>query len=362
MAMQPYFRVAGNPSSTHAAGRYLRTAIEEARQVIADLIGAAPGEVIFTSGGTEADNQALRGAVETYHVSTILYNPTEHHAVLHTIEDLARRGQVQAIPIAVDKVGRIVLEDLEALLRKYERPLVSVMYANNEIGTLQPVQQIAALCQAHGAFFHSDTVQVMGLGWVRIDEWPVDFIVASAHKFYGPKGVGFLYRRRPIRSLITGGTQERNQRAGTENVAAIVGMATALQKAYQKKAAYIAHLMSLKAYAVEFLKMYLPEAVINGDMHPEGSHPGILNFHLPPERADDLLLIHLDLAGICASGTSACASGSGHPSHVLSTIGVSPEAALRAIRLSWGWGTEKAHLAHAMQALRQNLHASATEA
>ena len=353
--MRPYLEAVGNPSSTHAAGRFLRTAVEEARQTIADLIGAAPGEIIFTSGGTEADNHALRSAVETFSLPTILYNPTEHHAVLHTIEDLAHQGKVRAIPIAIDKYGRIDLNHLEDLLKAYSHALVSVMYANNEIGTLQPVREIAALCQQYGALYHCDTVQVMGLGWVRVDEWPVDFIAASAHKFYGPKGVGFLYRRRPIRSFITGGAQERGQRAGTENVASIVGMAFALRKAYEQKEAYYEHLSTLKRHAIELLRAQLPEAQINGDPTLEGSHPGILNFYLPPERADDLLLIHLDLAGICASGTSACSSGSGHPSHVLQVIGLSEQAALRAIRLSWGWGTEKNHLDQAIQTLRQSL-------
>lgn len=353
--MHPYLEAVGNPASTHAAGRFLRTALEEARQTIADLLGAAPGEIIFTSGGTEADNHALRSAVETFSLSTILYNPTEHHAVLHTIEDLAQQSKVRAIPIAIDPYGRIDLNHLETLLRKHSGVLVSIMYANNEIGTLQPVSEIAALCQQYGALYHCDTVQVMGLGWVRVDEWPVDFLAASAHKFYGPKGVGFLYRRRPIKSFITGGAQERGQRAGTENVASIAGMAFALKKAYQQKDLYLKHLSTLKAHALMLLQALLPEARINGVPTLEGSHPGILNFYLPLEKADDLLLIHLDLAGVCASGTSACSSGSGHPSHVLQAIGLSPEEAVRAVRLSWGWGSEKAHLEVAIQTLRQSL-------
>jgi cysteine desulfurase len=353
--MRPYLEAVGNPSSTHAAGRFLRTALEEARQTIADLLGAAPGEIVFTSGGTEADNHALRKAVDTFDISTILFNPTEHHAVLHTIEDLAHQGKIEAHPIAIDTYGRINLNHLEDLLKKHPKVLVSVMYANNEIGTLQPVREIAALCQQYGALYHCDTVQVMGLGWVRVDDWPVDFLAASAHKFYGPKGVGFIYRRRPIKSLITGGAQERGQRAGTENIASIVGMAFALQKAYKQKDAYLKHLSTLKAEALSLLQSLLPEARINGDPSPAGSHPGILNFYLPPEKADDLLLVHLDLAGVCASGTSACASGSGHPSHVLEALGLPAEAAMRAIRLSWGWGSKKTHLELAIQTLRQSL-------
>jgi cysteine desulfurase len=353
--MRPYLEAVGNPSSTHAAGRFLRTALEEARQTIADLLGAAPGEIVFTSGGTEADNHALRKAIDTFDISTILFNPTEHHAVLHTIEDLVHQGKIEAHPIAIDTYGRINLNHLEELLKKHPKALVSVMYANNEIGTLQPVREVAALCQRYGALYHCDTVQVMGLGWVRVDEWPVDFLAASAHKFYGPRGVGFIYRRRPIKSLITGGAQERGQRAGTENIANIVGMAFALQKAYKQKDSYLKHLSTLKAEALSLLQSLLPEARINGDPSPAGSHPGILNFYLPPEKADDLLLVHLDLAGVCASGTSACASGSGHPSHVLEALGLPAEAAMRAIRLSWGWGSKKTHLELAIQTLRQSL-------
>ncbi|MCS7189777.1 MAG: cysteine desulfurase family protein [Bacteroidia bacterium] len=354
-AMLPYMRAVGNPSSIHAAGRRLRAAIEEARNTIAELIGAEPSQIIFTSGGTEADNHALRGAVESGLVSHILYNPTEHHAVLHTIEALVRQGKIKASPLLVDEKGRIILEYLETELRRHSRSLVAIMYANNEIGTLQPVKEIANLVKEHGGYYLCDTVQVMGLGWVSVSDWPVDFIAASAHKFYGPKGVGFLYRRHPIQSLITGGAQEREQRAGTENVAGIVGMAHALRKAYENREAYESHLRNLKQFLLTVLSQRLPGAILHGDTSVEGGHPGILNFRLPSSIADEMLVIHLDLAGICVSGTSACASGSGHPSHVLQAIGVSPEEAQRAIRLSWGKQTEPAHLEATISALTSAL-------
>lgn len=341
--MIPYLSAVGNPSSIHAAGRYLRAAIEEARNTIAGLIGADPGQIVFTSGGTEADNHALRGSVETWGIQHILYNPTEHHAVLHTIESLVQSRGVQAHPIAVDAVGRIELDHLEALLRRYPRSLVAVMYANNEIGTIQPVREIANLVRTYGGYFLCDTVQVMGLGWVNVSEWPVDFIAASAHKFYGPKGIGFLYRRRPIKSLITGGAQEREQRAGTENVAGIVGMALALQKAYAQRCSYETHLRTLKTYLIQRLRERFSDVIFHGDIDLEGSHPGILNFRLP-SITHDLLLVQLDIEGICASGTSACASGSAHPSHVLQAIGVPPAEASRALRFSWGHGIEQTHL------------------
>ncbi len=359
-AMVPYLRSAGNPSSIHAAGRALRAAIEEARQKIADLIGAAPGEIVFTSGGTEADNHAIRGAIETLGIKTIVYNPTEHHAVLHTIEDLVSRGQVKAVVVPVDTMGRIILDALEQLLRQHPKALVSIMYVNNEIGTLQPVQEIAELCKQYGAYYHSDTVQVMGLGWVDVREWPVDFLAASAHKFYGPKGIGFLYRRVPLKSFITGGAQERGQRAGTENVAAIVGMACALQKAYAQKQAYNEHLWTLKQHLLRLLHESIPGVILHGDPSREGSHPGILNFHLP--QADDLLLIRLDMAGICVSGTSACSSGSGHPSHVLQAIGLSSEDAMRSLRLSWGRETTAANLTYTVEQIAESIVASSPEA
>lgn len=348
--MLPYLRAVGNPSSIHAAGRYLRAAVEEARARIATLIGADPGQIVFTSGGTEADNHALRGAVDTWAIPHILYNPTEHHAVTHTVEALAHSGRIQAHPIAVNHMGRIQLDHLEALLRRYPRSLVAVMYANNEIGTVQPVREIAQLVQQYEGYYLCDTVQVMGLGWVEVRSWPVDFLAASAHKFYGPKGVGFLYRRRPIRSLITGGAQEREQRAGTENVAGIVGLAYALEKAYQHRETYNAHLQRLKAHLVDNLRTRFPEIVFHGDLTPEGSHPGILNFRLP--HTDDLILMHLDLSGVCASGTSACASGSAHPSHVLQALGIPASEARKALRFSWGRDTSEADLNQALEALQ----------
>lgn len=351
--MLPYLRATGNPSSIHAAGRQLRAAIEEARTAIAELIGAEPGQIVFTSGGTEADNHALRGAVESHRIQHILYNPTEHHAVTHTVEDLVRTRGIQAHPIAVDAEGRIILEHLEELLRQYPRSLVSVMYANNEIGTLQPVKEVAGLVREYEGLYHCDTVQVMGLGWVHVREWEVDFIAASAHKFYGPKGVGFLYRRRPVGSILTGGAQEREQRAGTENVAGIVGMAHALRKAYARREQYVAHLQSLKDHLIAGLRRAFPEVIFHGDISPAGSHPGILNFRIP--ASDDLILIQLDIAGVCASGTSACASGSAHPSHVLQAIGIPAGEAARALRFSWGYGIEKKDMDAVIDILRMSI-------
>ncbi|MCS6895960.1 MAG: cysteine desulfurase [Bacteroidia bacterium] len=351
--MLPYLRAVGNPSSIHAAGRHLRAAIEDARQTVAECIGADPGQIIFTSGGTEADNHALRGAVETWNIQHILYNPTEHHAVLHTIESLVRNRGVEAHPIAIDPQGRIKLDHLEELLRRYPRSMVAVMYANNEIGTLQPINEVAELVQKYEGYFLCDTVQVMGLGWVSVKNWHVDFLAASAHKFYGPKGVGFLYRRRPVKSLITGGSQEREQRAGTENVAGIVGMAYALKKAYETRSAYQAHLRSIKAHLIHRLQESFPEVIFHGDTTEAGSHPGILNFHLPASLISDMILIQLDIEGICASGTSACSSGSAHPSHVLQAIGVSPEEATRSLRFSWGHGIDKSHIDQAVEAIKK---------
>ncbi|MCX8112781.1 MAG: cysteine desulfurase [Bacteroidia bacterium] len=355
MHMLPYLRTVGNPSSIHSMGRRLRAAIEEARVTIAELIGADPGQIVFTSGGTEADNHALRGVIETKGLKHILYNPTEHHAVLHTIEHLVQSRGIQAHPIVVDAVGRIDLDHLEELLRRYPHSVVAVMYANNEIGTIQPVEEVAQLAKAYGSYFLCDTVQVVGLGWINVQAWPVDFLAASAHKFYGPKGVGFLYRRHPIQSLITGGGQEREQRAGTENVAGIVGMAFALKKAYANRTSYEAHLRTIKAYLIDKLRQAFPEIIFHGDIRPEGGHPGILNFRLPPKVGHDLILIQLDLEGVCASGTSACASGSAHPSRVLQAIGIPASEASLAIRFSWGHGIEKRHIDTVVDILRTRI-------
>lgn len=349
-AMEPYLKATGNPSSIHRYGRFLRSAIEDTRAEVAELLGCSPSEIVFTSGGTEADNHAIQGAVHQLHRRTILYNPTEHHAVLHTIEDLVEKKLVQAFPLRVFSTGEIDLEYLENLLKRYSDVLVCVMHANNEIGTLQPVREIAELCRRYGALYHCDTVQTMGLGWVQVEELGFDFAAASAHKFYGPKGVGFLYRRHAVGSLIKGGAQERNQRGGTENVAGIVGLGCALRKAYQEKESYLLFLQELKTYFIEQLRTFLPYVLFNGPP-VDRSHPGILSVRFPLREMENMLLMHLDLEGIAVSGTSACSSGVSQPSHVLTAIGLDPVQAMNTIRFSWGKGITKKDIDHVVHLL-----------
>ncbi|MGQ9862967.1 MAG: cysteine desulfurase family protein [Bacteroidia bacterium] len=350
-AMQPYLEATGNPSSIHRYGRFLRSAIEDTRAEIAELLGCSPSEIVFTSGGTEADNHAIRGAVHQLNRRTILYNPTEHHAVLHTIEDLAEKNFAQALPLRIFPTGEIDLGYLEDLLQKHSNSLVCVMHANNEIGTVQPVREIAELCKRYGALYHCDTVQTMGLGWVQVEELGFDFAAASAHKFYGPKGVGFLYRRHPVGSLISGGAQERNQRGGTENVAGIVGLGHALRKAYQEKERYVLWLYELKTYFVQRLRAFLSQLTFNGP-EPDQGHPGILSVRFPLSEMENLLLMHLDLEGVAVSGTSACSSGASQPSHVLTALGLDPVQATHTLRFSWGKGITKEDLDYVLHCLR----------
>ena len=345
----------GNPSSTHAWGRKLRNAIEDSRRTIAGHLGAQPGEIYFTSGGTEADNLAIRGAVAAYGLRQIISAPTEHHAVTHPIEELAATGQVQAHWLQVDAQGHIDLAELEAVLARSPRSLVSLMHGNNEIGTLHDLVAIGEVCARYEALLHTDTVQTMGHLALDFRELPVHFATASGHKFYGPKGVGFLYLRKGLRipPLLTGGGQERNLRAGTENVPGIVGMAHALDRCYGQLDTKTAHLQALKAHFWAGLEAQFPGLRLHGD--PQRSLPTVLNVGFPGSDEDPLLLFHLDLQGVAASGGSACSSGAQAGSHVLRAIGVSPAQQTRAVRFSFGWQNTLAELDEALEVLRHIL-------
>ncbi|RMG67111.1 MAG: cysteine desulfurase [Bacteroidetes bacterium] len=351
-AMAPWLQAHyGNPSSTHAWGRKLRNAIEESRRTIAGHLGAQPGEIYFTSGGTEADNLAIRGAVAAYGLTHIVSAPTEHHAVTHPIEELAEAGMVQVHWLQVDPHGHIDLGELEDVLARAPRSLVSLMYGNNEIGTLHELAAIGEICTRYDALLHSDTVQAMGHLKLNFQSLPVHMATASAHKFYGPKGVGFLYLRKGTRvpPMITGGGQERNLRAGTENVPGIVGMAHALDRCYRDLEAKNAHLEQLKAHFRAGLEARFPGLRIHGD--PARSLPTVLNVGFPGEGDDPMLLFHLDLRGIAASGGSACNSGANTGSHVLRAIGVPDAAQARAVRFSFGWQNTLAELDLALEAV-----------
>ena len=329
-AMLPFMRGHfGNPSSVHSHGREVRTAIEKARKKVAELIHASPSEIFFTSGGTEADNTALVCGIESHGISHAITSPLEHHAVLHTLEMLAKKGQVQLSLLDVNEQGEIDLAQLEELLKKNPKSLVSLMQGNNEIGNLNDLERIGTLARAYDAFFHSDTVQTMGHYAHNLATLPVDALVAGAHKFHGPKGVGFLYVRKDkkIHPFIHGGAQERNMRGGTENVIGIIGLAKALELSLEDLAAHRSHIEKIKGYFIEKLQQDIPGLSFNGrSADLDKSLYTVLNVSLPPSESNrGMLLFHLDLEGISASGGSACSSGATVGSHVLRALQHSPE-------------------------------------
>lgn len=314
----------GNPSSIHSHGRAVRTAVEKARKTVASLLNTSPAEIFFTSGGTEADNTAIRSSIETYGLTHAITSPLEHHAVLHTLQHLAKQGQVRLSMVNVDEQGHVDLDHLEKLLRSFPRSFVSLMHGNNEIGNLLDLHRVGTLCRQHDAIFHSDTVQTMGHFQHDLKTLPVDFIVGAGHKFHGPKGVGFLYvnaERANIHPFIYGGAQERNRRGGTENVYGIVGLAKALEIAYRDMDAHRQHITGLKSRMIDQLRAKMPEVRFNGDSATiDSSLYTVLNVSLPASELSDMLLFSLDIARISASGGSACSSGSNIGSHVLAAL------------------------------------------
>ncbi|MDX5477855.1 MAG: cysteine desulfurase [Cyclobacteriaceae bacterium] len=329
-AMLPFMKLHyGNPSSVHSHGREVRSAIEKARKKVAELLNATPTEIFFTSGGTEADNTAIVCGIETHGITHAITSPIEHHAVLHTLEECAKKGKVKLSILDVNEKGEIDLGQLEALLKANPKSFVSLMHANNEIGNINDLNRIGEMARAYEAFFHSDTVQTMGHFVHDLKSLPVDAIVAGAHKFHGPKGSGFLYVRKDkkIHPFIYGGAQERNMRGGTENVIGIVGIAKALELAYEDMDSHRKHIESLKIRFIDALKENIPGVQFNGlsaDLNK--SLYTVLNVSLPPsEENRGMLLFNLDLNGISASGGSACSSGATVGSHVLKAIGHDPE-------------------------------------
>lgn len=329
-AMLPFMKQHyGNPSSVHSHGREVRSAIEKARKKVAELLNASPAEIFFTSGGTEADNTALVCGMETHGITHAITSPIEHHAVLHTLEKCAKKGKIQLSLLEVNAKGEVNLEQLQQLLEKHPNSMVSLMHANNEIGTINDLQAIGQLTRAHGAFFHSDTVQTMGHYVHDLKNLPVDAVVAGGHKFHAPKGVGFLYvkKEKKIHPFIYGGAQERNMRGGTENVIGIVGIAKALELAYEDMADHQAHIRSIKQAFKSQLEASIPGVQFNGASGDlETSLYTVLNVSLPPsEENRGMLLFNLDLNGISASGGSACSSGATVGSHVLRALNNNPE-------------------------------------
>jgi cysteine desulfurase len=326
----------GNPSSTHAHGRKVRAAIESARKKVAELLNCTPGEIIFTSGGTEADNAIIHGAIQTYNIKHAISSPIEHHAVEHTLATLAKQGDIQLPMVNLNEKGHIDLIHLEKLLKEFPNALVSLMHANNEIGNLLNIQKVSELCQQYTAYFHSDTVQTMGHYKHDLKQLKVHGLTAAAHKFHGPKGVGFMYinKDKKIKPLVHGGAQERNMRGGTENTYGIIGLAKALEICYREMAEHEAHISKLKKHMIEKLKAAIPGVSFHGDSdNLNQSLYTVLNVSFPESEENEMMLFNLDLQGISASGGSACSSGASTGSHVLGAL--YPESKRGAVRFSF---------------------------
>ena len=314
----------GNPSSIHAFGRKTRSSIENARKMVAKLLGVSPAEIFFTSGGTEADNMAIVQTIASYGIKHVISSEIEHHAVEHTIKVLEKEGKVTVSWVKVDQKGNVDLNHLEQLLQSHPKSLVSLMHANNELGTLLPIKEVGEICEKHGAIFHSDTVQTMGHYVFNLRDIKVHFVTCAAHKFHGPKGVGFLYINHDVKvgPFIHGGAQERNMRGGTENVAGIVGLAKALEICYKEMEQHQKHISGLKEYMKDMLLKQIPGMEFNGETNYDSSLYTVLNCRFPHHADAEMLLFNLDIAGVAASGGSACSSGSNQGSHVLKGIGI----------------------------------------
>lgn len=314
----------GNPSSTHAVGRKIKSLIERSRKNIAKHLNCAPGEIFFTSGGTEADNMAIQCAVNDLGVKHIITSCIEHHAVGHTVEKLKRDGLVELSYVHLDEKGHVDLQHLEQLLSVHPKTLVTLMHANNEIGNLLPLQHVSEICQQYGAIFHSDTVQTMA--HYRFDMNVLDqvhFLACSAHKFHGPKGIGFLYvnKKNQINPIIHGGAQERNMRGGTENVYGIVGLSKAMDVAFEGIEAHQEYVIAIKEYMISRLNESILDVSYNADSaNMSKSLYTILSVSLPPTEIASMLLFNMDILGIACSGGSACTSGANIGSHVLTGI------------------------------------------
>ncbi len=336
-AMKPFLMEDfGNPSSTHGHGRKVRAAIESARKRVAELINCTPGEIIFTSGGTEADNALIISGIQTNSIKHAISTPIEHHAVTHTLELLEKQGAIQLHFAQLDEKGHVDLNHLEKLLKEFPGSLVSLMHANNEIGNLLDIQPVGELTEKYKSFFHSDTVQTMGHYKHDMKSLRICGMTAAAHKFHGPKGVGFMYIRkdRKIAQFIHGGSQERNMRGGTENTYGIIGLAKALEIAYREMAEHETYIKDLKSRMIAKLKENIPGVTFNGDSdNLDKSLYTVLNVSLPESEENEMVLFNLDIQGISASGGSACSSGASTGSHVLAAL--YPESKRGAIRFSF---------------------------
>jgi cysteine desulfurase len=343
----------GNPSSTHSFGRSAKVALETARKTIAGLIGAEAREIIFTSGGTEADNWIIRSALRDLKVQRIITSKIEHHAVLNTVEAVAAEYNIKVDYVRLKPSGAIDMQHLEELLHQDIHTLVALMHVNNETGVVLNLKQVGELCRQYNALFFSDTIQSVGKDTFNLQELPVDFITASAHKFHGPKGVGFVFVRKntALRQMLHGGEQEKGMRAGTEAVHQVAGMAKALEVAYSNLQEEKAHVSVLKDYLIEQLNMYFPGYKINGGDAVQFYN--IINVLLPlTEEKTAMILFRLDMKGIAVSRGSACQSGSIKPSHVLSEMLPAEDVLKPSLRISFSHYNTKEDIDLLVEALK----------
>lgn len=354
-AMKPYFTEHfGNANSAHQLGNNAKVAVEEAREKVAELIGAEPAEIIFTSGGTESDNAVIKGTLDATGKSEVITSPLEHHAILHTAESRKRSG-CTPVYIQPDEKGRITADQVDAAITD-ETGLVSLMHVNNEIGVINPIKEIAEVCKQHQVPLHSDTVQSIGKLNVDVNDLGLDFLSMSGHKIHGPKGIGVLYIRHatPWVPWMHGGSQERRRRGGTLNVPGIIGLAKALELAVNEIQDNYRHYKDLQKHLLSGLeKKFSGRYKINGD--PENGVPHITNIAFFDEQQNgidgEMLLLNLDMEGICVSNGSACTSGAVEPSHVLEGIGLKPEIANSSIRISLGKSNTVEDIAYLLEKL-----------
>lgn len=352
-AMLPYFTENyGNPSSVYSFASKNKDAVNDQRQIIADALGAKSNEIYFTAGGSEADNWALKAAAEAYASkgNHIITTKIEHHAILHTAEYLEKKG-CEVTYLDVDENGVVKLDELKKAIRP-ETILISVMFANNEIGTIQPIKEIGEIASEHGILFHTDAVQAFGHVPINVDECHIDMLSASGHKLNGPKGIGFLYIRKgvKIRSFVHGGSQERKRRAGTENVPGIIGLGTAVKRAVETMEERTKAEEKMRDYLIGRVTAEIPYTKLNG--HPTDRLPNNANFSFRFIEGESLLIL-LDMKGICGSSGSACTSGSLDPSHVLLAIGLPHEIAHGSLRLTLNEEITKEDIDYVVDSLKE---------
>ena len=352
-AMLPYFTESyGNPSSVYTFSAKSKEAVTKAREIIADSLGVKSNEIYFTAGGSEADNWALVAAAEAYEAKGkhIITSKIEHHAILHTCEYLEKRGY-EVTYLDVDENGVVKLDELKKAIRP-DTILISIMFANNEIGSIQPIKEIGEIAHKHGVLFHTDAVQAFGQVPINVDEMNIDMLSSSGHKLNGPKGIGFLYIRKgvKIRSFVHGGAQERKRRAGTENVPGIVGLGKAVELAMASMDQRMKQETELRDYAISRIEKEIPYCRLNGDRVKR--LPNNINFSFQFVEGESLLIM-LDMKGICASSGSACTSGSLDPSHVLLAIGLPHEIAHGSLRMTLGADTTKEDIDYTIDQLKE---------